>query len=71
MLQFLAHIRPSSFQLDWQPIFIWFLSCINNIGESQPACAAVYTHELFSHAEMMGIKGNTQSIQNSNWKLKP
>ena len=40
------------------------------IGESQPSCVAVYTHELFSHEEMMGIKGNTQSIQ--NWKkLEP
>ena len=45
MLQLLAHIRPSSFQLVWQPIFI-------------------YTHELFSHEEMMGIKGNIQFIQN-------
>ena len=26
---------------------------------------AVYTHELFLHEEMMGIKGNTQS--NENW----
>ena len=54
MLQLLAHIRPSSFQLDWQPIFIWLLSYVNNIGESQPAYVAVYTQELFSHEEIMG-----------------
>ena len=71
MLQLLAHIRLSSFQLVWQPIFIWLLSCVNHIRESQPAFVAVYTHELFSHEEMMDIKGNTQSIQNWTWKLKP
>ena len=54
MLQLLAHIRTSSFQLDWQPIFIWLLSYVNNIGESQPAYIAVYTQELFSHEEIMG-----------------
>ena len=30
----------------------------NNVGESQPTCVAVYTHELFLHEEMIGIKGN-------------
>ena len=28
MLQLLAHIRLSSFQLEWQPVFIWLLSCV-------------------------------------------
>ena len=64
MLQLLACIRPSSFQPDWQPIFIRMLFVQNNIGESEPTCVAVYTHELFSHEEMMGFKGNAQSIQN-------
>ena len=32
---------------------------------------AVYTHELFLHEEMMGIKGNTQSNENWTWKLEP
>ena len=34
----------------------------NDIGESKPTWVAVYTHELFSHEEMMDIKGNIQSI---------
>ena len=29
------------------------------------------THELFLHEEMMGIKGNTQSIKNWTSKLEP
>ena len=62
MLQHLAHIRPSTFQLDWYVnIHLIALLCI---GDSQPTCVAVYIHELFSLEEMMGVKGNEQSIQN-------
>ena len=35
----------------------------NNIGESQPACVAVYSDELFLQEEVMDIKRNTQPIQ--------
>ena len=64
MLQLLAHIRPSSFQLAGNRYSPDCSLVENNIGESQLACVAVYTHELFSHEEMMGIKEKTQSIQN-------
>ena len=83
MLQLLAHNRPSSFQLDWHTIVLPHFSLTgnqyssdcsivsNNIEENQPASVAVYTHKLFSHEEMTGIKCNTQSIQNSTRKLEP
>ena len=51
MLQHLAHIRPSTFQLDWYVnIHLIALLCI---GDSQPTCVAVNTRVLFSHQEMM------------------
>ena len=61
MLQLLAHIRPSTFQLEVITIHLIALLCI---GDSQPTCVAVYIHELFSLEEMMGVKGNAKSIQN-------
>ena len=62
MVQILAYICSSSFQLDWHAANTHLIAPVQNkIGESQ----AVYTtHELFSHEEMLDIKGNAQSIQN-------
>ena len=66
MLQLLVHIRPSSFSLTGNEYSSDCCLVYNNTEESQPVSVVVYTDELFSHEEMMGIKGNTQSIQNWN-----
>ena len=62
MLQLLACIRH--FSLTGNQYSSECSLVQNNIRESEPTCVAVYTHELFSHEEMMGFKGNAQSIQN-------
>ena len=45
----LVHIRPSLFQIDWQPIFIWLLPCVEQYWrKSTYLSSSLHTWAVFA-----------------------